>query len=195
MERRIKTGIFSGSFNPIHTGHLIIANYLCQFGNMDEVWFVVSPQNPLKDQQVLLDDRHRVAMTELAIQDCPQLKHCDIELSMPRPSYTIRTLDTLREKYPDRDFHLIIGADNWAGLDQWKESARILDEYKLIVYPRQGYAIPQSQTAGKNIMLSDAPIIELSSTFIREGLKQGKNMRGFVSDRVYDYIVKNRLYR
>ncbi|MCH5328182.1 MAG: nicotinate-nucleotide adenylyltransferase [Coprobacter sp.] len=194
MERRIKTGIFSGSFNPIHTGHLIIANYLCQFGGLDEVWFVVSPQNPMKDQSALIDDRHRVAMVERAIQGCPQLKHCDIELSMPRPSYTIRTLDTLREQYPDRDFHLIIGADNWAGFDRWKEAPRILNEYSLVVYPRQGYPMAKCPESEKNVILSDAPVMELSSTFIRNGVKQGKNMTGFVPAGAYDYMVENRLY-
>ena len=194
MERKIKTGVFSGSFNPIHTGHLIVANYMCQFGGLDEVWFVVSPQNPIKDKSSLLCDGQRVAMTELAIADYPYFCHCDIELSMPRPSYTIRTLDTLREQYPEREFYLIIGADNWMKFDLWKDSRRILDEYKLIIYPRKDYPIGRNDITEKNVTLSDAPIIEISSTFIREGLREGKNMNFFIPANVYDYIIKNRLY-
>lgn len=194
MEKKIKIGLFSGSFNPIHTGHLIIANYMCQFEDLDEVWFIVSPQNPIKDKSSLLCDEHRVAMTELAIIGHSYFKHCDIELTMPRPSYTIHTLDALRAQYPENNFYLIIGADNWSKFGLWKDAKRILNEYNLIVYPRQGYPIEENSMTKKNITFSKAPIIEISSTFIRYALKHGKNMNYFIPANVYNYIIKNKLY-
>ena len=135
----MKIGIFSGSFNPIHTGHLIIANYLCEFEKLDEIWFVVSPQNPLKSKRDLLSDIHRITMVKKAIRGNRKFKYCDIEFSLPLPSYTVRTLKTLKEKYPENEFHLIIGSDNWLIFDRWKDYQEILDNYPIFIYPRLGY--------------------------------------------------------
>ena len=169
----MKIGIFSGSFNPIHTGHLIIANYLCEFEKLDEIWFVVSPQNPLKSKRDLLSDIHRITMVKKAIRGNRKFKYCDIEFSLPLPSYTVRTLKTLKEKYPENEFHLIIGSDNWLIFDRWKDYQEILD----------------------NIQIAKSPIIEISSTFIREGISKGKNMNYYMPSNVYRYILSKALYQ
>lgn len=192
----MKIGIFSGSFNPVHTGHLIIANYLCEFEDLDEIWFVVSPQNPIKLRSSLLTDSHRVAMVKEAIRENRKFKYCDIEFSLPAPSYTVRTLRTLREKYPEHEFCLIIGADNWLIFDRWRDYQEILDNHSIFIYPRLGYKIdPDRSLHGKSIQITQSPIIEISSTFIRKGIAEGKNMNYYVPSNVYRYIVSNRLYQ
>ncbi len=192
----MKIGVFSGSFNPIHTGHLIIANYLCEFEGLDEIWFIVSPQNPSKSRDSLLDDSHRIAMVKKAIQGNRKFKYCDIESTLPLPSYTIRTLNTLSENYPQNEFCLIIGADNWLIFDRWKDYQKILDNYSIYIYPRLGYEIdPKRSLTGKNIQITRSPIIEISSTFIREGISKGKNMNYYMPSSVYRYILSNTLYQ
>lgn len=143
MEKKIKikTGIFGGSFNPIHIGHLALANYLCEFNNLDELWFLVSPHNPLKSQEDLLDDNLRLELTKLAIEGYDKFKVSDFEFNLPRPSYSINTLNKLKEAYPEREFVLIIGADNWKFFDKWKDSKKILSDFSIIVYPRMGYGL------------------------------------------------------
>ena len=137
----MKTGIFSGSFNPVHIGHLALANYLCEYEGLDEVWFLVTPHNPLKEEDELMDDAFRLKLVQLAIEGYPKFKASDIEFNLSRPSYTIHTLDKLKETYPDREFYLIIGSDNWVLFPCWYQSERILVENHILVYPRPGYPV------------------------------------------------------
>ncbi len=189
-----KTGLLFGSFNPIHHGHLILANYMAEFTDLDEVWFVVSPQNPLKEKKSLLADYHRLALVRLAIEDHSKLKVTDIELKMPTPSYTIDTLIWLSEKYSDRNFALICGSDIFENLHQWKNYRVLLDQYAFYVYPR-----PKSNLGAyrdyPNIRLYDAPQMEISSSFIRQAIKQHKNMAFWMPEKVYEYILEMHFYQ
>lgn len=188
-------GIFSGSFNPIHIGHLVLANYIVEFTDIDEVWFLVSPHNPLKSEKELADENMRLEMTELALTKYNKLKVCDFEFSMPKPSYTINTLDALKVKYPEHHFTLIIGADNWNVFESWREYDKILENYKLKVYPRLGSRITIPNKLRDKIEALESPIIEISSTFIRESIYEGKDVRAFLPNDVYDYIIEKRLYK
>lgn len=188
-------GIFSGSFNPIHIGHLILANYIAEFTEIEEVWFVVSPQNPLKSGDSLSDEYIRLKMVEIALEKYTKLKVSDFEFSMPKPSYTIDTLNALQARYPEHTFTLIIGADNWSYFENWKEHDKILENYRLKVYPRLGYRISIPKKLMIRVEALDSPIIEISSTFIRENIKGGKDIRPFLPDNVYDYIAGNKLYK
>lgn len=187
-------GIFSGSFNPIHVGHLILANYIVEFTEIDEVWFLVSPHNPLKAEDGLLDEEIRLKMTEMALAKYPKLKASDFEFTLPKPSYSINTLNALQAVYTEHQFTLIIGADNWNLFSNWKDYDKILENYKLKIYPRLGSRIFIPDRLKHHVEALDSPSIEVSSTFIREGLAKGKNMRAFLHDDIYDYILKNRLY-
>ena len=184
----IRTGIFGGSYNPIHIGHLALANYLCEYGELDELWFMVSPQNPFKAHSSdLWDDNLRLELVRLAVEDYPKLYASDFEFHMPRPSYTVNTLEKLRETYPDREFILIIGADNWLSFPRWKNADIIMKHHKLMVYPRRGYEIDEN-TLPTDVKLVNTPILEVSSTFIRESLKQGKDVRYFLHPKVWERI-------
>lgn len=187
-------GLFSGSFNPIHLGHLILASYCVEYGAFDEVWLSVSPHNPLRERVAADDDAHRCAMVQMAVSDLPRVKYCDIEFSLPQPSYTIATLDALRERYPEHNFTLIIGADNWLIFDRWSQWQRIISDYSVCIYPRTGYAI-DTQTLPERVGYIDAPLVELSSTWVREGVAAGRNMTAFLPYGVYRYIVENNLYK
>jgi len=190
----IKTAVFSGSFNPIHIGHLVLANYLCEFTDVEEVWLMVSPLNPLKEPDVVVDSHARYEMTCLAVNDDRRLFASDFELNMPLPTYSIRTLTALRESYPDREFSLLIGADNWQVFHKWKEYRQIMDEFPIWIYPRPGFdvGIPSGLTSVK---LLEAPLVEISSTFIRNAVAAGHDMRRFVPEVVWQYIDSNQLYR
>jgi nicotinate-nucleotide adenylyltransferase len=188
-------GIFSGSFNPIHIGHLILANYIVEFTEIDEVWFLVSPQNPLKVESELLDENERLEMVKLAIGGYSKLKASDFEFSLPRPSYTVHTLGKLREAYPDNEFTLLIGADNWANFERWRNYDEIIENYAIKVYPRLGYRISIQPRQRKMVEALDAPVIEISSTFIRESLAEEKDIRAFLPVEAYKYIVENNLYK
>jgi nicotinate-nucleotide adenylyltransferase len=193
--KKNQIGILAGSFNPIHMGHLMIANYMKEFTYLDEVWFVVSPCNPLKDAENLLNDELRLKMTKMAVEDYTGMKVSDIEFHMPLPSYTIDTMTKLTYDNPDKEFTLIMGGDNWNDLPRWKAYERLQHEFKMLIYPRLGYEVRIPEKLRENVRLVEAPIVEISSTFIRNSLKEGKNVRAFVPSRVYDFIETNALYR
>ena len=191
--RRTTVGILGGSFNPGHHGHLMLASYLAQWGVVDEVWLTLSPRNPLKAAEALQPDTVRLNMLTLALKGEKNLDLCDIELSMPKPSYTINTLDVLSDRYPDLDFRLIIGSDNWAIFDRWRDHQRILDQYGVIVYPRPGYPVDPDPVDGMTLI--DAPTINISSTFVRKAVAAGRSVRYFVPDSVAQYIAAHKLYK
>lgn len=190
----MKIGIFSGSFNPIHIGHMVLANFITEFTDIDEVWFLVTPQNPLKEDTFLLDEDIRFEMTKRALSNYSKLKASDFEFSLPKPSYTVHTLEALAEAYPDNSFALIIGADNWESFDRWRDFEGILEQYRIYVYPRLGYRISISKKLKDSVEALNSPIIEISSTFIREGLNKGKDMQAFLPESVYLYIKERGLY-
>jgi nicotinate-nucleotide adenylyltransferase len=190
----LRTGIFGGSFNPVHIGHLALANYLCEYGEVDEVWFLVSPQNPFKQQSELLDDHTRLELVQRAVAGYSRFRASDFEFSLPRPSYTIHTLQALSAAYPEREFYLIIGADNWLSFNRWKDYDKIIEEYPIYIYPRRSYDIDE-RSLPANVKLCHAPIIEISSTQIRQGISEGKNMNYFIPRPVYDYIINHGLYK
>lgn len=185
-------GILGGSFNPVHIGHMILASYLSQWGYVDEVWLTLSPRNPLKAPSELIPDLRRLAMLNIAVKGSDNIDICDIELSMPRPSYTVRTLELLRERNPDKKFKLIIGSDNWRNFDRWREPQKILDEFGVIVYLRPGYPVAKSNVEGLEI--ANAPLLDISSTFVRQAISRGRDMNYFLPAGVYKYIKDNKLY-
>ncbi len=188
-----KIGLFFGSFNPVHIGHLIIANYMANYTDIHEVWFVVSPQNPFKEKKSLGNMYDRLEMVNLAIEGADHLKTCDIEFNLPQPSYTIDTLTHLQEKFPNREFVLIMGEDNLQGLMKWKNAEILLRDYRIMVYPRPGYEALELRSH-PSVTLTDTPVMELSSTFIRQSIKDKKSIKFFVSDAVIDFIDKKGLY-
>ena len=193
--RKKQVGIFSGSFNPVHIGHLILANYMLESTYLDEVWFVVTPHNPLKKVDSLLGDCIRLEMTRLAVKDFDRLLVSDIEFDMPKPSYTIETLTKLKAVNPGLEFTLLIGSDNWTKFPQWKDNERLTKEFKILIYPRLGEDVRINNTYAENVRLVNAPVVEISSTFIRESIRAGKDIRAFLPNRVYDYILSNKLYK
>lgn len=190
--RRI--GIFGGSFNPIHNGHAIIANYIMQHGGLDQLWLMVSPQNPLKQPHEMAGEVHRLRMTEMVSHRIDGVETSAFEFTMPRPSYTIDTLHALQEKFPDDEFWLVIGADNWAVWDRWRAHDEIVQQFHLLIYPRLGYEVSIPDELADRVHLVNAPIIELSSTSIRELLSQGQSIAFYVPADVEQYIVKHQLY-
>ena len=189
-----KTGLFFGSFNPIHSGHLMIAAYMAEYTDLDKVWFVVSPHNPLKEKSSLLADHHRLAMVNLAIEDDVRFRASNIEFKLPQPSYTIDTLTYLSEKHPSNRFILLAGSDSLTSFKEWKNYEEILKQYHLYVYPRPG--TPPTEFDGhSSITRIDAPLVTVSSSFIREGLRTGKNMRYFLPEKVWKYIEEMHFYR
>ncbi len=194
INKKIRTGVFSGSFNPIHIGHLALANYLLEFEGLDEIWFIVTPQNPLKEKEMLLDNQTRLKMVEMAISDCSHFKINTIEFDLPKPSYTINTLKALESKYPDREFVLLIGADNWLIFHKWVNHEELKKNYNILIYPRRGHVV-YIDPEYPNIRCVNAPLIEISSTFIRDALNRGKNMRYFMTSKVYEFVKLHNLYK
>jgi nicotinate-nucleotide adenylyltransferase len=184
----MKTGIFGGSFNPIHIGHLALANYLCEYEGLDEIWFMVSPQNPLKAEAELWPDELRLKLVTLATEDYHRFHASDFEFHLPRPSYSVHTLERLRETYPNREFYLIIGSDNWSSFDRWYQPERILQENPIMLYPRPGFPVDES-TLPATVRLVHAPVFDISSTFIRQAIKEQKDVRYFVHPKVWAYLT------
>ncbi|MCI9286093.1 MAG: nicotinate-nucleotide adenylyltransferase [Muribaculaceae bacterium] len=186
-------GILGGSFNPVHIGHMMLASYMQQWGGFDEVWLTLSPLNPLKsDADELIPDLKRLKMLEIALGGTAGLQVCDIELSMPRPSFTINTLRYLAKRYPRHNFKLIIGSDNWKIFSQWKDSQAIIDEFGVVVYPRPGY--PTGTIYDDGVETINAPVADISSTFIRKAIAKGKDMNYFLPPGVFDFIKSENLY-
>lgn len=186
----MKIGLYSGSFNPVHHGHVMLANYLVEFSDLDELWFVVSPQNPLKKREDLMKDEDRLKMVELALEGDARLKVSDIELSLPLPSYTINTLRALSQKHPDDRFVFICGMDSLQGMTRWREYQTILDNYELLVFPRKGYDGGEL-IHHPHVKVLETPVIEVSSTFIRNSMKEGKDVRHFMPEKAYQYLISS----
>lgn len=191
----MKIGLYFGSFNPIHIGHLIIANHIAEHSDLDEIWFVVTPHNPFKKKSSLLDNYQRLEMVYIATKDYIKLKPSDIEFRLPQPNYTINTLVHLHEKYPKHDFALIMGEDNLKSFHKWKNYELILEEHHIYVYPRiSNHTLNTQFHNHEKIHFIDAPIMELSSTNIRNSIKTGKNVKPMLSDTVWKYIDDMNFY-
>ncbi len=191
----MRIGIFGGSFDPIHIGHAIIAQHIISCGAVDRLWFMVSPVNPLKVGKMRqVTDTDRLRMVEMVSHPMDGVETSAFEFTMPRPSYTIDTLNALQAKFPDDDFYLVIGGDNWEVFSKWRNSDEILAKYHLLVYPRLGYQVNIPDELKERVILVDAPIIELSSTEIRERLAKGQSVRYYVPDEVLGYIERHDLY-
>jgi nicotinate-nucleotide adenylyltransferase len=188
----MKIGLYFGSFNPIHIGHLIIANFVANNTDLERVWLVVSPQNPLKNSSSLLNEYHRLHLVQLALEDDPLLKWSDIEFRLPRPSYTIDTVTHLSNKYPQHQFSIIIGSDSYLNLNKWKNADILKTQYRIYVYTRPGFLTTNEAT---EVNLIGAPLLDISSTQIRETIKRGKSVRYMVPNKVLDEIVRNNYYR
>lgn len=193
MSNKKEVILFFGSFNPIHIGHLAMANYIVEFCDIDELWFVVTPQNPLKTKDSLLKDRDRQHLVQLAIGNYHKFKVSDIEFYLPKPNYTINTLTYLSEKYPQKQFSLLLGGDNLESFHKWKNYKIILEYYKIYVYKRPNYHIPTFENSNINIL--EAPQIEISSSFIRQGISANKDMRFFLNEKVYNYIKEMNFWK
>jgi nicotinate-nucleotide adenylyltransferase len=192
----MKIGLYFGTFNPIHIGHLIIANHMAEHSGLDQIWMVVTPHNPHKQKNTLLDDYHRLHMVHLATEDFPKIKPSDIEFKLPQPNYTINSLVHLQEKYPTYEFSLIMGEDNLNSLHKWKNYEAILQHHHIYVYPRLNAVDTNEQFPNHTkIHRIDAPIVELSSTFIRESIKNNKNIVPMLPNKVWDYVEHNLFYK
>jgi nicotinate-nucleotide adenylyltransferase len=185
-------GLYFGSFNPIHTGHLIVANHVVNHTDIDKIWFVVSPHNPLKDSHSLLNEYDRLHLVNLAIEDNNKFRGSNVEFHLPKPSYTIDTLAYLSEKFPLERFTIVMGADSFQNINRWKNFETLLSNYSFVVYNRPGFEV--KETYGAKITLTDAPLLQISSTFIRSELKAKKSIKYLVPDTVAEYIVANRYY-
>ncbi len=189
----MKIGLYFGSFNPIHIGHLIIASYVANHADVQQVWFVVSPQNPLKPSSVLLNEYHRLHLVNLAIEGDLRLKATDVEFKMPRPSYTIDTLTYLAEKYPQNEFSLIMGSDSFQNLKKWKNFEALVKNYPFIIYLRKDFEVKDNY--GARVQILNAPMLQISATEIRENIRTGKTIRFLVPDKVREEIEGNHYYK
>ena len=202
----LKVGLYFGTFNPIHVGHLIIANHMVDHTDLDRVWLVVSPHNPFKKKSTLLEDHHRLALARVAIEDNPKLHASNIEFGLPQPSYTTNTLAYISEKYPEHTFSLIMGEDNLRTFHKWKNAEHILSNHEIFVYPRP-LTIQEIQEVDEittetnnlenhsNVHLVDAPVMKVSSSFIRNAIKEKKDVRYLLTEPVYTYVEEMHFYR
>ena len=191
----MKVGLYFGTFNPIHVGHLIIANHFAEHSDLEEIWCVVTPQNPFKTKQSVLDNHQRLEMVYLATKEYPKIKPSDIEFQLPQPNYTVHSLAYLEEKYPKHEFALIMGEDNLASLPKWKNAEVLLDRYPIYIYPRKiEQSYPTVDSKG-TIIKVDAPIIEISSSFIRKSIKSAKNIRPLLPESVWVYLDEMNFYK
>ena len=188
----MKIGLYFGSFNPIHIGHLIIGNHIAAYTELEQVWFVVSPQNPLKKSSSLLNEYHRLHLVQLAVEDSANLKASNIEFKLPRPSYTINTLTYLSEKYPDNFFTVIMGSDSYQNLPKWKNYEQLLNNYSILVYKRPGFEVAITH---ENVNIINAPLLEISSTSIRAAIKEGKSIKYLLPEAVKDEIERTGYYK
>jgi len=187
-----KIGLYFGSFNPIHIGHLAIANYMLEFTDLDKIWFIISPHNPLKEKKSLLPDYHRLEMVHLALSDDYDMKANNIEFKLPQPSYTIDTMTYLQEKYPKNDFAIIMGGDSLGSLHKWKNYESMIKQYQVYVYARPD--ADHNNITHPNIKVFHAPQMEISASFIRNSIKEGKNIRYFLPAKVWEYIQEMHFY-
>lgn len=193
LQKVTRTGLLFGSFNPIHNGHLVIAEYFVEFAGFSQVWFVVSPQNPLKKKKSLLAGYHRLALARIAVENDSRFKVCDIEFKLPTPSYTIDTLTYLQEQHPDKLFSVIAGSDILPGLHRWKNHKTLLEYYELCIYPRPGFDKPVDFSF-PGVKYYEAPLLGISSTFIRQAIKDKKEVRYMVPEKVWEYIKEMHFY-
>lgn len=191
----MKTGLFFGSFNPVHVGHMIIANHMIQYTDLNEIWMVVSPHNPLKSKASLAKDSDRLHLVQLAIDDNPHIKASNIEFSLPVPSYTIDTLTHLQEKYPKREFCLIMGGDSVESLPKWKNYELLLQNYDIYVYERPGYNTTLAANYPRIIIVKDVPMMDISATFIRNAIRNKKSIQYLVPEKVFDYLDGSHMYK
>ncbi|MBK9582300.1 MAG: nicotinate-nucleotide adenylyltransferase [Saprospiraceae bacterium] len=191
----MKTGLFFGSFNPVHIGHMIIANHMIQYTDLKEIWMVVSPHNPLKSKASLAKDSDRLHLVQLAIDDNPHIKASNIEFSLPVPSYTIDTLIHLQEKYPKREFCLIMGGDNVESLPKWKNYELLLQNYDIYVYERSGYNTTLAEDNPRIKIVKNVPMMDISATFIRNAIRDKKSIQYLVPEKVFDYLDGSQMYK
>lgn len=190
----MKTGLFFGSFNPIHLGHLIVANYMVEYSGIDELWFIISPHNPLKNTKNLLDEYERLDLLKLAIADNPKLVVNDIEFSLPRPSYTIDTLKYLEEQFPYREWVLVMGTDTVKTLPKWKNYEQLISDYKIYAYSRPGFELGEEEVFPNLHWFKNVPLVEVSATFIRHAIEKGKSIKYLVQDSVIKKIEESGQY-
>ena len=191
----MKIGLYFGTFNPIHVGHLIIANHFAEHSDLDQVWCVVTPQSPIKKKQSILDNNQRLEMVYLATKEYPKIKPSAIEFQLKQPNYTIHTLAYLEEKYPEYEFALIMGEDNLVSLPKWKNAELLLERYPIYVYPRKLYSEEKEFRLKGTIHKVNAPMIEISSSFIRTSIKEGKNIRPLLPEAVCVYLDEMNFYK
>ena len=190
----MRVGLFFGSFNPVHIGHMIIASHLVEYAPIDQLWMVLSPQNPFKQRASLANDYDRLHLLNLAIGSHPKIKSSNVEFSLPRPSYTIDTLTYLKEKYPEKTFSLIMGGDNLANLHKWKNYEKIVAEHDIYIYKRGRTKKVQFENQERIVYL-EAPLLDISATFIRNAIQQGKSVQYMVPDAVYEYLNTYPIYK
>lgn len=190
----MKVGLFFGTYNPIHVGHMVIANYMVEFTDLDRIWIVVTPHNPFKEKKAMLADYHRLQLVKVAIGDDIRFKASDIEFNLPQPNYTIDTLTYLKEQYPENEYVLIMGADNLSHFKKWKNWEEILAQYKVYVYPRIEGSDFDDLTEHSAVSFHDAPIMQVSSSFIRKAIKDKKDVRHYMPKDVFEYIQEMHFY-
>lgn len=190
----MKIGLYFGTFNPVHIGHMAIANYMVEFTEIQQLWFIISPQNPFKEEKHLLKDYHRLEMVSRAIDDDDRFRASSIEFKLPRPSYTIDTLTYLQEAHPNHEFYLLMGSDNLKHFHKWKNADLILQNHHVLVYPRPGNQL-KNQSLHPHIHVVDAPLMEISASFIRQAIAKGKNISYFIPPKAYEYLREMNFYR